>query len=404
MRTILHSDLNSFYASAACLSRPELRKVPMAVCGDPAARHGIVLSKNELAKAAGVETAEAIWQAREKCPDLVVVEPDFSLYVGLALAVRRIYADFSDRVEPFGLDEAWLDVSSIGASGKTVADEIRARVKKELGLTVSVGASFNKVFSKLASDLKKPDATTVISPDNYREVAWPLPARRLLFVGPATEEKLRRRNLFTIGDVARCRAESLRAALGKHGETLWMYANGLENAPVVPIGEEAMIKSVGNSATPARDLVSDSDAKELLAILSESVGERLMEHGLAGWTVSVSVRDTSLEVAMAQRKLPLPTALPSEIGSCAMELFRELWDWRKAVRSLGVCVSNLEPENRPEQLSIFSDDKRARQWALEKAVMDVRARYGRGIVRRAMLMESDFLGVDPREEHAAFQR
>jgi len=165
-----------------------------------------------------------------------------------------------------------------------------------------------------------------------------------------------------------------------------------------------MIKSVGNSATPARDLSSDADAKELVAILGESVGEQLMEHGLAGWTVCVSVRDTSLEVVSAQRKLPLPTALPSEIEACAMELFRELWDWRKGVRSLGVCVSNLEPENRPEQLSVFSDDRRARQWALEKAVMDVRARYGRGIVRRAMLMESDFLGVDPREEHAAFQR
>ena len=165
-----------------------------------------------------------------------------------------------------------------------------------------------------------------------------------------------------------------------------------------------MIKSVGNSATPARDLSSDADAKELVAILGESVGEQLMEHGLAGWTVCVSVRDTSLEVVSAQRKLPLPTALPSEIEACAMELFRELWDWRKGVRSLGVCVSNLEPENRPEQLSVFSDDRRARQRALEKAVMDVRARYGRGIVRRAMLMESDFISVDPRDEHAAFQR
>jgi DNA polymerase-4 len=404
MRTILHSDLNNFYASAACLSRPELRDVPMAVCGDPEARHGIVLSKNELAKKMGVKTAEAIWQAEQKCPNLVLVAPDFPLYLHLAAEVRGIYAEFSDRVEPFGLDEAWLDLSHIGASGQTVADEIRARVKKALDLTVSVGASFNKVFAKLASDLKKPDATTVISPDDYRRKVWPLPVRSLLYVGPATENKLHRRNLFSIGDVARCRPEALRAFLGKHGEMLWMYANGLENAPVIAQGEEAMIKSVGNSATPARDLMGDADARELFTILSESVGERLMRHGLVGRTVSISVRDTSLHTISAQHRLPLPTSIPSEIGACAMALFRNLWDWKRPVRSVGVCVSGLEPDGQAEQLSLFSDDRRARRWALERAVMDVRERYGHNIVRRAMLMDSDFQDVDPRDEHAAFQR
>ena len=221
MRTILHSDLNNFYASVECLKNPALKNVPMAVCGDPAARHGIILSKNELARAAGVKTAEAIWQAREKCPELVLVGTDFPAYLRYAEKMRRIYADFSDRVEPFGLDEAWLDVSNVGADGQTIAGEIRARAKRELGLTVSVGVSFNKVFAKLASDLKKPDATTCVTVENFRNTVWPLPVRALLYVGPATERRLLARNIRTIGDIAARRPEDLRAMQGKHGETLW---------------------------------------------------------------------------------------------------------------------------------------------------------------------------------------
>ena len=284
MRTILHSDLNNFYASVECLKNPALRDVPMAVCGDPAARHGIILSKNEPAKAAGVKTAEAIWQAKEKCPELVLVGTDFPAYLRYAEKMRAIYADFSDRVEPFGLDEAWLDVSDVGAEGKVIADEIRARVKKELGLTVSVGVSFCKVFAKLGSDLKKPDATTCVTVENFRDTVWPLPARDLLYVGPATERRLRERNIRTIGDIAARRPEVLRAMLGKHGETLWTYATAWKCEMVAPLGAEAMIKSIGNSVTPARDLVSDADARELFAVLSQCVGERLLRRGLmAAW-------------------------------------------------------------------------------------------------------------------------
>lgn len=403
MRTILHSDLNNFYASAACLNEPSLRNVPMAVCGDPTARHGIVLSKNELAKAAGVQTAEPIWQAKEKCPELITVAPDFPTYLKLASEVRKIYADFADRIEPFGLDEAWLDVSQIGADGKTIADEIRARTKQELGLTVSVGVSFNKIFAKLASDLKKPDATTVIGPNDYREIVWPLPARRLLYVGPATEQKLLSRNILTIGDIARCRPEILRPILGKHGETLWMYANGLENAPVMELGEANMIKSIGNSVTPTHDLMSDTDAKEVITILAESVGERLMKHGFRGHTVSLSIRNPALKTISVQKKLSLPTALASEVSQCAMDLFRERWNWNSPVRSLGVCVSGLEVDTKLEQLSFISDGDRSRQWALERAVLDVRERYGHNCVRKAMLLNSDFGDIDPLE-HTALQR
>ena len=402
VRTILHSDLNNFYASVECLKDPALKKVPMAVCGDPAARHGIILSKNELAKAAGVKTAEAIWQAKEKCPELVLVGTDFPAYLRCAEKMRRIYADFSDRVEPFGLDEAWLDVSDVGADGRVIADEIRARAKEELGLTLSVGVSFCKVFAKLGSDLKKPDATTCVTVENFRDVVWPLPARDLLYVGPATERRLRERNIRTIGDIAARRPETLRAMLGRHGELLWTYANGLECETVAPLGAEAMIKSIGNSVTPARDLVSDADARELFAVLSQCVGERLLRRGLMGRVVTVSIRDSGLKTVTAQATLPAPTALSGEIARAAMALFRQRWDWPGAVRSLGVCVSALCPTNAPEQVSLFGDGGRGRAFALERTLLDLRRRYGRDCVRRAMLLQSDFGHLHPHEDLPAF--
>ena len=402
VRTILHSDLNNFYASVECLKDPALKKVPMAVCGDPAARHGIILSKNELAKAAGVKTAEAIWQAKEKCPELVLVGTDFPAYLRCAEKMRRIYADFSDRVEPFGLDEAWLDVSDVGADGRVIADEIRARAKEELGLTLSVGVSFCKVFAKLGSDLKKPDATTCVTVENFRDVVWPLPARDLLYVGPATERRLRERNIRTIGDIAARRPETLRAMLGRHGELLWTYANGLECETVAPLGAEAMIKSIGNSVTPARDLVSDADARELFAVLSQCVGERLLRRGLMGRVVTVSIRDSGLKTVTAQATLPAPTALSGEIARAAMALFRQRWDWPSAVRSLGVCVSALCPTNAPEQVSLFGDGGRGRAFALERTLLDLRRRYGRDCVRRAMLLQSDFGHLHPHEDLPAF--
>ena len=402
MRTILHSDLNNFYASVECLKDPALKKVPMAVCGDPKARHGIILSKNEMAKAAGVQTAEAIWQAKEKCPQLVLVGPDFPAYLRCAEAMRRIYADYANRVEPFGLDEAWLDVSDVGAEGKVVADEIRSRAKAELGLTVSVGVSFCKVFAKLGSDLKKPDATTCVTVENFREVVWPLPTRALLYVGPATERRLRERGIRTIGDIAARRPEILRAMLGKHGETLWTYANGLECEMVAPMGAEAMIKSIGNSVTPARDLVSDQDARELFAVLSQCVGERLLRRGLAGRVVTIHIRGSDLKTTTAQRTLAAPTALSGEIAREAMALFRERWDWPRAVRSMGVSVSALCPQDAPEQAELFDDGSRERALALERALLGLRRRYGRDCVRRALLLESDFGALRPNEDLPAF--
>ncbi len=399
MRTVLHSDLNNFYASVECVYEPSLRKVPLAVCGDPEARHGIVLAKNELAKATGVKTGEAIWQARQKCPGLKILPPDFKKYLRFARMMRGIYADYTDFIEPFGLDEAWLDVSSCHESGERIADELRRRAKEELGLTVSVGVSFNKIFAKLGSDMKKPDATTVISPENYREKVWPLPVEDLLYVGPATKRKLWLRGIRTIGELANCDIQLLRGALGKNGEMLWNFARGNDCSPVLPEGEAAMVKSVGNSTTAPRDLENDRDVYLVLLVLCESVAERLREQSLRGDVVSVSVRDCELNTRSFQRKLPRPTALSAEIAMHARELFRERWYWEKPIRSLGVCVSGLSSQTEGVQLSMFPEAN-ARRYELEGAIDEIRRRFGHGSISRASLLADQRINcINPREDH-----
>ena len=400
MRTILHSDLNNFYASVECVYEPSLREKPMAVCGDPNARHGIVLAKNMPAKRAGIVTGEAIWQARQKCPGLIVVPPDFKKYLRFSRMMRQIYVDYTNRVEAFGLDECWLDVTDHQRSGPDIADELRRRAREELGLTVSVGVSYNKIFAKLGSDMKKPDATTVITKENFREKVWPLPAGDLLYVGPATRRKLAGRNIRTIGDIARCAPETLRAALGKNGDMLWAFANGLDHSPVLAAGEEDDIKSVGNSTTTPRDIASDWDAHMTLMLLSESVAERLREHGLCGRVVNLSVRDCDLRTFSCQRKLGHPTALASEVCGCALALFREHYRWERPVRSLGVSVSGLESADGDTQLTMFPDHGRERQYDLESAVGDIRRRFGHFAIQRASLIGyREFGAINPRDDH-----
>ena len=400
MRTILHSDLNNFYASVECVYEPALKEVPMAVCGDPQARHGIVLAKNMLAKRTGIVTGEAIWQARQKCPDLVVKPPNFKLYQRFSKLMKAIYADYTYRIESFGLDECWLDVTGHRMSGEAIADELRLRAREELGLTLSVGVSFNKIFAKLGSDMKKPDATTVISQENFRDKVWPLPAGELLFVGPATRRKLLSRNLRTIGDIARCDPGALRSALGKNGEMLWVFANGLDRTPVMAVDEGLPVKSVGNSTTTPRDIQNEQDAHMVLMVLSESVAERLREQGLQGRTVALWVRDCDLGSFSAQRKLRSATALASEICACALALFRENYRWAKPIRSLGVAVSDLEFSGGDEQLSMFPDVGRERRYELETAVGDIRRRFGHFAIQRASLLGyREFGAINPRDDH-----
>ena len=353
-RVILHSDLNNFYASAECLDNAALRGKPVAVCGDPALRHGIVLAKSYEAKAFGVATGQAIWEARSRCPGLVVVPPRYDRYLELSHQVRELYLQYTDQVEPFGLDESWLDVGGSAAlfgDGKQIADTLRRRVRGELGLTVSVGVSFNKVFAKLGSDYRKPDATTVITRENYRELVWALPVSDLLYVGPATTRKLGRYGVYTIGALARSSPEFLHAVLGKVGVMLWRFANGLDYSGVSPYYAMPPVKSVGNSTTAPRDLVSDDDVKITLYALCESVAARLREQRCLCSTVQLGIRDNTLLRYERQEKLTAPASNSTDLFDAAFRLFCTNRPSRP-VRSLSVRACGLSPAEETPQLSL----------------------------------------------------
>ena len=259
-RIILHCDLNCFFASVELLSHPDLRHLPVAVCGDPSSRHGIILAKNEPAKRCGVQTAETIWQAKKKCPSLVLLPPHHDRYRVYSKQVNAIYEQYTDLVEPFGIDESWLDVTGslhlFGGDAAALADTLRHRVREELGLTLSVGVSFNKVFAKLGSDYKKPDATTVISRENWKEIVWPLPVGDLLFVGGAARKLLAQYGVKTIGDLAACPTDMLESLMGKLGTQLHEYACGLDASPVRSRYDREPVKSVGNGTTFPQNLTT----------------------------------------------------------------------------------------------------------------------------------------------------
>ena len=403
-RVILHCDANAFYASVECLYTPSIRHRPVAVCGSVEERHGIVLTKNQIAKQFGVQTGEAIWQARQKCPDLICVPPDYGLYIRFSKRMRRIYEEYSDRVESFGLDEAWIDLSNPGLTirdGERIAHEIRLRVKRELGITVSVGVSFNKIFAKLGSDMKKPDAVTVIPADSFREKVWPLPVGDLLFVGPATRRKLADMNVRTIGDLARFDAECLRGRLGKPGLVLKAYAAGLDRSPVMPADARMAIQSVGNSATPPHDLQTPADARCLCYLLAESVAARLRQEGLRARCVSLSVRSAELVTRSCQQTLPRATNLTGEIAQAAVQLFDGRFAGGFPYRSAGLSCSVLTPDDAPVQLDFLGDEaRRIKTERLESAIDGLRRRFGHQIVRRAVVLaDGQYAQLNPREEH-----
>ena len=398
-RVILHSDMNNFYASVECLHRPEIRGKAVVVGGDEEARHGIVLAKNYVAKKAGIKTAEALWEARSKCPGLVVLPPNYPLYLRYAKYAREIYESYTDQIEPFGLDEAWLDVS--GNEGVVVADEIRQRMKDELGVTVSVGVSYNKIFAKLGSDIKKPDATTLVSRENYQSVAWPLPVGDLLYVGPSTQKKLYWQGVSTIGQLAAMPIDRLQRLFGKVGCVLHAFANGLDESPVARQGQESVIKSIGNSTTTPRDLVCDDDVRILLFVLSESVCARMREQGVLSRTISITVRDSELYSLERQTKLKAPSCISGEIADAAMQLFRKQYAWHKPIRSLGVRCTDLVPAGGLQQLSFFNDeDERQRKEALERSIDSLRNRFGHSSVQRAAVWADQPLGsINPKGDH-----
>lgn len=383
-RIILHCDLNCFFASVELLRHPDLREFPVAVCGDPSSRHGIILAKNEPAKRCGVQTAETIWQAKKKCPALVLLPPHHDRYRVYSKKVNAIYEQYTDLVEPFGIDESWLDVTGslhlFGGDAAALADTLRCRVREELGLTLSVGVSFNKVFAKLGSDYKKPDATTVISRENWREIVWPLPVGDLLFVGGAARKLLAQYGVKTIGDLASCPLDMLESLMGKLGTQLHEYACGLDAAPVRSRHDREPVKSVGNGTTFPQNLTSWEQVRSGVAVLADSVGTRLRRCGLYAGGVQVTVRDPAFRDRSRQAQLPAPTHLIRDITSAALELTGQLWNPPAPIRALTVTAIHLtSPSDAYEQVDLFTAaeaPKRKKQEQLEAAMDRIRSKYG----------------------------
>ena len=384
-RTILHIDLNNFFASVECKYAPELASGYMAVIGNVEDRHGIILAKNQKAKEKGVKTGMLLRDAEKLCPGIVFVEANHDRYAYWSMRAKALYRRYSERVESFGIDEAWVDVTGVKTAngGKDIADEIRERVKDELGLTVSVGVSFNKVFAKLGSDMKKPDGTTVISRENYKSLAWGLPVGDLLFVGHSTLDKLKRIGIESVGDLARSKLEYVSKYLGKIGENLWFYANGEDKSPVLGSRDDGDIKSVGNSVTCYRDLTSEEDVAVMLSSLCESVSERLMRYDIGrAKSISVGIRDSKLNWYAKQEKLNRPSVLSDDFFTSAMKLFNEMFDWSDSIRSLSVTVFDFVDG---EQLDInVSDVEYMKRLNLMKTVGKIRDKYGAGSVRRGL--------------------
>ena len=383
-RVILHCDLNSFFASVELLSHPELKELPVAVCGDPASRKGIILAKNEAAKGYGIRTAETIWQARQKCPDLVLLPPHHDRYREYSHLINTIYGQYTDLVEPFGIDESWLDITGsmhlFGGDPRAIADGIRERIRRELGLTLSVGVSFNKVFAKLGSDYKKPDATTVIPPEGWQSIVWPLPLGAMLFAGPAAQRILGQYGIRTIGQLAAADNALLENLLGKLGRQLWSCANGLEDSPVRPQHLQEPVKSVGNSSTFPENLTSREQIRRGAALLCDSVATRLRQQGLYCRAVQVGLRDPAFHNVSRQKHLPHSTHLMRELLDTAMELIDQIWRAPSPVRLISITALDLTDRwETYEQEDLFSPSapiQERRQEKLEQVMDNIRRRYG----------------------------
>lgn len=389
-KAILHSDLNSFYASVETMLDPSLRGKAVAVCGSTEDRHGIVLAKSDMAKKAGVKTGMVNWEARQLCRDLIIVPPQYDQYLKYSKLTQAIYQRYTDLIEPFGMDECWLDVTGsqkMCGSAMNIAESIRQAVREELGLTVSIGVSYNKFFAKLGSDMKKPDAITEISAENYREKVWPLDCSEMIYCGRATTAKLGKYGIRTIGDVAHTDPEFLRRQLGVNGLALWRYANGTDSSRVMHRDFVSPVKSVGHGITCVSDLENEEEVWKVILSLCQDIGHRLRLHELSARGVQIYVRSNDLLGSQFQCKLPLKTQLPSEIAATAFRLFRERYHWGSKVRAVTVRAIDLIPQKEPDQLSLFIDTaKLARRERLEDMVEEIRSRFGKQAITYGILM------------------
>lgn len=392
-RTILHCDLNNFFASVELLDKPELRDKPVAVGGSVEKRHGIILAKNDVAKKYSVQTAEPLWQAKQKCADLIILPPHYDKYMKYSKLSREILLDYTDMVEPFSIDESWLDVTGsqrLFGTGEQIAHKIRQRHIDELGLTVSVGVSFNKIFAKLASDLKKPNAVTCIREDNYKQIVYPLPVRALMGIGGSTENRLKSVGINTLGELADTDIRVVRNLLGVCGEKLWYCVNAMDNSPVISKELMPAQKSVSRSITPPEDISDFETAKEYIFYLSEDVYSQMLKMQVYSYSLSVEIRENSLERHSFRKMLRYPLKTSSEIACEALKLLKDNYSKKLALRSIGVCVGDFECCDEPLQTDLFFDcQKQLKHEKLEKKVNELRGKYGSRIIKRALLLNKD---------------
>lgn len=399
-RIILHSDLNNFYASVECRDNEEIRNYPVAVSGNPENRHGIVLAKNMLAKKKGVKTGDTMWEAMQKCPEIIFVPPRFDRYIEISKTVRSIYYDYTDLIEPFGIDECWLDVTDsvpLFQSGESIAEEIRQRVKEEIGVTVSIGVSFNKIFAKLGSDMKKPDAITIINRENYKKKVWDLPVNELLYAGRATTKKLEKLNIFTIGDLAHSDAAIISRHLGKNGIMLQQYARGNDESPVRNIEYSREVKSIGNGTTMPFDVTNIEDVKIVLMLLSESVSKRLREKNFYATTIQLGIKFNTLESIDRQAPLNNATRSVEDIFRKALCIFVGE-RVSLPVRALSVRACNLVREPLWQE-SLFGGYREENE-RLDIMSEKLRNKYGWGIIQRGIMLENRKLsGLNPTDDN-----
>ena len=397
-RVILHCDCNCFYASVEAALNPKLNKYAFAVCGDPEFRHGIILAKNEKAKRYGVQTGEPIYQARSKCPGLITVKAHHEIYKEYSKRIFDIYCRYTELVEPFGLDECWLDVSGsqkLFGSGKEIADEIREVVKNEVGVTISVGVSFNKIFAKMGSDYRKPDATTEITKENFRELLYKLPAGDMFTIGRRTAERLRVLGIHTIGDVAEADEKILQRILGENGRKIWQYVNGYDYSPVHPFDYREAYKSIGNGITFKRDLVSTGDVRTCVFFLCDKVAARLRKHKVECSALQVGIKDKAFNTMSRSVQLAAPTDLSYDLRQTALELIYANIDvCRTPIRAITVTGTKLlNSDEIYEQISFFDLDyyiKREKEQRLECTRDKIRHKYGLGTLTRCSFIENEF--------------
>ena len=393
-RAILHSDANCFYASVETVLNPEFRGKAIAVCGSPEERHGIVLAKSEKAKRAGVKTGMANWQAKQCCRDLIIVPPQYDYYLKFSKLLHGIYRRYTDQVEPFGMDECWLDVTYSPGDPMEIAEEIRQAVKDELGLTVSIGVSFNKVFAKLGSDYKKPDAITQISKEHFKEIVWPLPCSDLLYCGNATTAKLGSMGVRTIGGIASLPVEVMQRKFGKNGVALWKYANGLDDSRVAHQDYTAPAKSVGHGITCVADLENMDEARKVIFALSLDIGYKLRYMNLRATGVQLYVRDSELSFCSWQKRLDMATQDEGTIALAAYTLLEEKYSWRNPIRSITVTAIQLDSSQNPTQLSMLLDYERlVRREKLNESIDTIRDRYGKYAVIPALVLDEKKMPV-----------